>query len=120
MRNPPSNIFPYMEYDRERAFYRVSYPTRERPTFDTQGYELAVHDVSEFGLCFAPDPALPLEVGDVLSGTVRFRNRGELVVEGSVVWKKESLAALELTVPVPFARILGEQRYLRSRYLQVD
>lgn len=109
-----------MQYDSERAFYRVQYPLRERPTFVTEGMELLVWDVSEFGLRFAAAPRLEIEKGDVIKGVIRFKNRGERSVEGEVVWKEGPIAALCLRVPIPYVTVLNEQRYLRRRYNLVD
>jgi hypothetical protein len=109
-----------MEYTKERAFFRVQYPLKERPSFFARGTELVVWDVSEFGLRFAAIPRLKIEKGDEIEGTIRFRNRGERKVEGVVVWKQGPIAALQLKVPIPFVTVLNEQRYLRSKYSLVD
>lgn len=109
-----------MRNPRERAYYRVEYPIQERPALVVGEVEMAVHDVSEHGVRFARHPDLRLSEGDAVSGLIRFRDRGELQVEGQVVWIRGPLAALELAVPVPFGTILDEQRHLRDRYRRVE
>ncbi|NIP92153.1 MAG: PilZ domain-containing protein [Akkermansiaceae bacterium] len=105
-----------MRHPRERAYYRVEYPIQERPAFVVDEVEMAVHDLSEHGVRFTRHPHLRLAEGETVSGLIRFRDRGELHVEGRVVWVRGDMAALELQVPVPFGTILDEQRYLRNRY----
>lgn len=107
---------------RERAYYRVEYPSQERPTLVSGETEMAVHDLSEHGVRFATHADLPIREGDALSGSIRFRGRGrdELHVEGTVVWVRGPVAALKLEVPIPFATILDEQRYLRTRYRHAE
>jgi hypothetical protein len=109
-----------LAHAKERAFYRVQYPLRERPTFSMEGVDLPVVDVSELGIRLSADCAWEVEEGDVLEGTIRFRDRGERRVEGEVVWKRGTILALCLRVPIPFGVILREQRYLRKRYRLVD
>jgi hypothetical protein len=107
---------------RERAYYRVEYPIQERPAFFAGETEMAVYDLSEYGVRFATHTDLPVQEGDALSGSIRFpgRNRDELHVEGTVVWVRGTVAALKLEVPIPFGDILDEQRYLRTRYRHVE
>lgn len=108
-----------MRQNRERAFYRVEYPTQERPDLRLgggQGVSLPVFDISEHGLRFAPRPDVSLSVGDRVNGSLSFRGRATVAIDGEVVWVQTKSVALRLNVPIPFATIMDEQRYLRSRY----
>ncbi len=108
-----------MRNNRERAFYRVEYPTQERPelTLDgVPGKSMSVFDVSETGIRFAPRDDVELAVGDHVSASLRFRGRSTVEVEGEVVWVQRKSAGLRLSKAIPFGTILDEQRYLRSRY----
>jgi hypothetical protein len=109
-----------MRHPRERAHYRVEYPIQERPAFVVGEIEMAVYDLSENGVRFAAHAGLPVQEGDGLSGSIQFRGRGELHVEGTVVWVRGPVAALKLEVPIPFGTILDEQRFLRTRYRHVE
>ena len=101
-----------------RAFYRVDYPVRERPVLHTKDDALDVIECSESGLSYALHRGVdrPL-VGASITGIVRFGDRAEATVEGVVVRVDDHSAALRLTRrTIPFAIILGEQKYLRRHY----
>ena len=118
---PPGRADPsFMRYNRQRAFYRVQYPTQERPTFLLGLEEVPVLDVSEYGIRFGIHDGLELEPGQEIEGLSRFRERATHKVKGEVVWIRNRAAAMKLQVPVPFGIILDEQRYLRSRYKLLD
>lgn len=109
-----------MRYSRQRAFYRVQYPTQERPTFLFDRVEVPVFDVSEYGIRFSTHPDVDLTLGQELEGLLRFRERATQKIHGEVVWIRNRTAGLKLSEPVPFSIILDEQRYLRSRYKLLD
>ena len=109
-----------MRYSRQRAFYRVQYPTQERPTLLVGSVETPVFDVSEYGIRFAAHADLDLELGQRIDGVLRFRERATQGIQGEVVWIRNRAAALKLLEPIPFGVILDEQRYLRSRFKLLD
>ncbi len=100
----------------ERAFYRIQYPPRERPSLVIDGRRLEVLDVSEFGVRFRNPKEEGVEKGQRLVGTLRLGRRRLLALDGDVIWMRGDLAAVKLRTPIPFGIILDEQRYLRSRY----
>jgi hypothetical protein len=101
----------------ERSYYRIVFPLAERPLLILEGRQYTVVDCSEHGLRFLRTPALPLEVGTVLHGVIRFQRGAEAAVEGEVVRLQDAHAAVHLNItPIPMAMIFDEQRYLRSRY----
>ena len=56
----------------------------------------------------------PWEVGTA-TGTLHFR-RGESVrVEGLILRTERGIVVLSLNPPLPFAQMMAEQRYLRSK-----
>jgi hypothetical protein len=106
-----------MTHPVERSYYRIVFPLTEQPVLILEGQQYAVVDCSEHGLRFVRTLALPLEVGKVVRGVVRFRRGAEVDVEGEVVRLQGEHAALNLNVtPIPMATIFDEQRYLRTRY----
>jgi hypothetical protein len=108
-----------MRNNRERAYYRVEYPIQERPelTLDLAPDKgMAVFDISESGIRFAPRDDVDLSVGDEVTASLTFRGRSTVEVEGEVVWVQRRSAGLRLSKVIPFGTILDEQRYLKSRY----
>lgn len=111
---------PMTDFSR-RALYRVVYPLVERPTFEVGRYMYEVVDCSEKGLRYeVHDHRMPT-VGSEIGGRIVFRRGEELDVTGEVIRARDGVVVLALVPPLPFAEILEEQRYLRSRgYLLKD
>jgi hypothetical protein len=98
-----------------RELYRIVYPLVERPTFETGRFLFEVIDCSEKGLRYeVRDRRMPT-VGTELGGTLLFRRGDEVPVQGEVIRAREGVVVLALDPPLPFAEVLAEQRYLRSK-----
>lgn len=102
-----------------RAHYRVVYPVTARPRFREfgLGVEHTVLDCSEKGLRYRsarpPTPA----VGSEVEGTIEFPDGEEQRVEGIVVRTFSGEVALHLAArPIPFTRIIQQQRFLRQKF----
>ena len=107
-----------MKWPHERAFYRIEYPTRERPKFETNGEALDVLDACESGIRFEVRRD-DLEIGDAVRGVVRFRRGDDVAVEGFVVRLGEGFAAIQLKPPgIPLKVMFDEQRFLLRHYPQ--
>lgn len=102
----------------QRAAYRIMYPTADRPRFVVDDRVHDVIDCSEYGLRFRMTAGARFERGQLVKGVIRFRNGLEQWVEGTVIRIQDGCAALQLSVTVPFAVIIDEQRSLRLRYLE--
>ncbi|MFN0098963.1 MAG: PilZ domain-containing protein [Gemmatimonadaceae bacterium] len=104
-----------------RTYYRVEYPTNDRPRFTAGELRGEVEDCSETGVRVYLPHGIPadsgVQVGDRMAATIRF-NRGEMAdVEGVVVRFSGQALALRLdTARIPFGKILREQWWLRQRY----
>ena len=88
--------------------------------FVVDGVEMAVHDVSDTGVRFATRIDRSVKLGEEVRGQIHFRGRGAHEIHGRIVWLRHSLAALELSEPLPFGTIVAEQEYLSSRYHSPD
>jgi len=107
-----------MKWPHERAFYRIEYPTRERPLFETDSEVLDVIDACEFGIRIQLRMARP-QKGDPVQGTIRFRRGTEVTVEGVIVRIVDGYAAIELKPPgIPLRVIFDEQKFLLRHYPQ--
>jgi hypothetical protein len=97
-----------------RAYYRVPYPSTERPRLVIGHSICEVIDCSERGLQFTPARTTPLIPGSEVAGRLRFPRGEELPVRGIVRRMNGSRAAIELLGRgIPFSSILQEQLYLR-------
>ncbi len=115
------NREPSTDASNRRQHYRVEYPAHDRPAFQAGSLKGAVSDCSETGVRVFFAAAVPLDetvlVGDRMAAVIRFA-RGEVEeVEGTVMRYdgKSLVLRLDLT-QLPFARIMREQWWLRSRY----
>jgi hypothetical protein len=102
---------------REREYYRIQYPVRERPRFLVDGRDYEVLNCSEMGVCYVVPGEAPVVPGDVVHGKIRFSRGDEVEIEGVVVRVQDGTVALHLSgMPIPFVVIFNEQRYLRQKY----
>ncbi len=92
----------------KRRYYRVKYPPTERAKLKTGEYEFEVMDISEKGLRFLNDKGQKFT--EWVRGTVIFHDGEMLDIEGRIVWRRDDEISLRLITPVPYVRILGEQR----------
>ncbi len=100
-----------MAWPHDRQHFRIQYPEKLRPVFDTGRQRFDVLDVSEGGLRLALPAGGPVE-GDELAGSVAFRRGETLPVRGVVVRVGADHVALRLDVGIPYRTVLEEQRFL--------
>ncbi len=98
-----------------RQEYRIVYPVVERPTFAVGRFLHEIHDCSERGLRYEQKDGRFPSIGTEIGGTIAFRRGEEIEVKGEVFRIREGCVVLTLNPPLPFAEILAEQRYLRSK-----
>lgn len=102
-----------------RAHYRVVYPALARPRFREYGLgvEHWVIDASERGLRYLSARTPLPRPGTRVVGTVEFPDGGEIRIEGVVVRVIQDEIALHLDeAPIPFTRIIQQQRFLRLNF----
>lgn len=102
-------------FEHSRAHFRVQYPPKVRPAFDTDTRSWDVLDVSEGGLRLRVPDGVALELGTELAGEVRFRRGERVPVRGTVIRCVAGHAAVRLDVTIPFRVILEEQRFLLAQ-----
>jgi hypothetical protein len=83
----------------KRKHPRVEYPTTNRPTFRTVGYECQVKDISRGGLKFSHLDKKKLE--GWVSGTLELANGSSIDLEGIVVRTESSDMGLSFIVELP-------------------
>jgi len=105
-----------MKWPHERAYYRIEYPTRERPTLEAHGRVYEVIDICESGVRYRVEDTRP-KPGDSLHAKVRFRRGEEIAVSGEIIRVQDGYAAVRLDPPgVPLRIILEEQKFLLRHY----
>lgn len=93
-----------------RRYFRLTYPPGGRPAFKVRNYDLEVLEVSEKGLRFVNDKDVKL--AEWVRGTITFHDGDMSELEGRIVRKDGDEIALNLITPIPFPRILKEQRFV--------
>jgi hypothetical protein len=112
-----SNFLSPMATSSRRSLYRIVYPLTERPVLAVGRFIYEVIDCSERGLRYEVKGRRAPSLGTPLGGILRLRRGGAgIQVTGEVIRIRGTTVALALDSPgIPFANILAEQRYLRSR-----
>jgi hypothetical protein len=105
-----------MKWPHERAYYRIEYPSRERPSLEMNDQVYEVIDACETGIRYQLHGTRPVK-DDTIRGIVRFRRNDPVPVEGIVVRVTEGYAAVQLRPPgIPLKVIFDEQRFLLKHY----
>lgn len=100
--------------EERRRHYRIHYPIMRRPSVDVWGRRYEVIDVSEGGVRFScPDPE-GVTAGQPVQAVITFDDADRTDIEGRVVRVERRRVALELTVGIPYSRIVREQLHLLS------
>jgi hypothetical protein len=102
--------------DERREYYRVRFPTKERPTLYFAGDSYEVLDFSERGLCTCT--AIPgMRIGDEVAGEIQFKDGDRFAIEGEVARVLDGQVAFCLNKrQIPYAKILDEQRRIMKLY----
>lgn len=100
-----------------RRFYRIDYPTIERPRLFVGKERFDVLNVSEGGVHLLCELRGSMTPGCEVVGRIDFQGREEANVAGVVCRTTDTTVTIELTVePVPLRIIMSEQRYLIGKY----
>ena len=102
-----------------RTHYRVVYPALARPRFREYGLgaEHWVIDASERGLRYISARTPLPRSGTRVVGTVEFPDGSEIRIDGVVVRVVADEIAVHLDEsPIPFTRIIQQQRFLRLNF----
>jgi hypothetical protein len=105
-----------MSQPSERKHFRIQYPPAARPQIVLHGRPCEVLDISEWGVRFRGDDEIIINVGDPLSGRLRFRRTEAIEVRGTVLRITGREIAAKLDVGVPLKVMIEEQRYLREHH----
>jgi len=104
-----------MRHPFDRAYYRLVYPIRQRPTLWLGPSPFAVVDLCELGVRYLVEDAPLPRLGDPLRGQLVLPSGPEIEIVGTIVRVTPTQVAASLTQGVAFAVMLEEQRYLQQR-----
>jgi hypothetical protein len=91
-----------------RRYFRVTYPGSIRPFLRTRTHEFEVLGLAEKSLRFSnPDK---VRLVDWVKGTLSFYDGASLEIEGKIVRRHNDEVVLYLITPLPFSRMVQEQR----------
>jgi hypothetical protein len=105
----------------QRANFRLEYPPADRPIFQITNVaklKLEIIDLSEKGMRFACPPGFKAQVGAEIKGTITFHDKKTMQVEGKIlrILQDGAYCAAQLSVGVPLAKMMEEQRYILQKY----
>ena len=102
--------------ENKREFYRVRYPTGERPLLKLQGHVYEVIEISEKGVKFFCKQPWVYKTGLEVQFAINFRDNELLKLEGQILRADGNALIIALSEAVPMGRIVQEQRYIRAKY----
>lgn len=98
-----------------RRFYRLQYPTPERPVLFVGDAEFTILDLSESGARIEKTTEWQRDMFPD-NGTILFSEGEEFYAMIQVVRESEHCFAVSFSPQVPFSRIMSEQRKLWRKY----
>ena len=104
--------------DERREFFRIRYPSVERPQMEVDDDRFDVAELSEGGLRVLGDFD-ELESGHQIEATLRLLCGSSLPVTASFSRIEDGEAVFDNLQGVSFAEIMNEQRYLIRKYPSV-
>jgi hypothetical protein len=98
-----------------RRHFRLPYPPGAGPVLTSADAALAVVELSERGLRFAPG-ARTFAPGERVSGVLRFPDGAEVPVEGVTVRDARAFVTVRLVFGIGLDRMLAEQKRILRNY----
>lgn len=100
----------------KREHYRVVYPVKARPVLRIGEDEFRVIDLSSKGIRFLNHVGRKMEVGSIVDGTITFHNNASEALWGEVLRISGDEVVIYLRSEVSFAKMIEEERKLRTEY----
>jgi hypothetical protein len=100
-----------------RTRYRIRYPAKARPRLILDGRAFEVIDLCERGVRFLLDEGSTIRVGDLITGSIEFRDGSKTYVHGKVLRKHGPLEVVVTDLRgISMEKMIAEQRYLTRRF----
>ncbi len=98
--------------EQRRNRYRIQYERDQCPTLRLHKIEFDVIDLSEEGLRFSLEGYSGVTVGQSIGGSLTFKDGNHSLVYGTVTRIDQNTVSVTLTQPIPYPKIMDEQRRL--------
>ena len=105
-----------MKENKQREYFRLTYPKIHRPSLvmDIDNYEIS--DVSQYGMKVKIDDDPAFMVDDSVIAIISFPDGREFDLSGQVIRIDHGYAALQLETPIPLSVIRSETLFLMNNY----
>lgn len=100
----------------ERAFFRLRYPTVERPKLQIGDQEFEVSEISEEGARIILSDPCTIDQGQPFEGVLCFPDDEKDSIEGVILRSSDDELVANLTRGVSMKRMMSEQIRLRQKY----
>ena len=104
------------ERNNQRAYFRLSYPLRMRPTLILDRNQYKVSEVSECGLRFQIKSEDCFEIGNVIRGMITFSDGGQTGISGTIFRREKQEVVVAPLEGITFQRLVIEQRHIMSQF----
>lgn len=98
-----------------RAFYRLKFPERERPTLVIAGVSFRVIDLSEGG-CRFYSANCSLQPNQAFEGTLLLRDGSRQSVTGAILRRADQMVQVRFTIGLDQHTMVALQRDIARRY----
>jgi len=88
-----------------RKYLRYQYPSDKRPILEIAGWLFPVLDICEHGFRIQTTPSMGFVVGAMVEATIRFSERDNLDLSGTIVRQQGPYAGIFLPGVIPQERI---------------
>jgi hypothetical protein len=105
--------------ENQRRHYRLTYPTKERPTLHLANQNYEVLQIAESSIVISTEQA-SLKAEYIFQGEIAFNDGTSDSVAGAVLKNDAQQAIISLTETLSFKRLMSEQRRIRVTYPAFD
>ncbi|WP_372750648.1 PilZ domain-containing protein [Litorivivens sp.] len=102
--------------EQRRAYFRLPYPSNERPVLHCGGSQHEVVEIAEGGIRLILEPGIPLTLNESVAGEIAFHDEQREAVIGKVLRLEGKNVVVQLVSGLTQHRVMAEQSYLHQKY----
>ncbi|MDH5473324.1 MAG: PilZ domain-containing protein [Gammaproteobacteria bacterium] len=106
-----------MKAEKQRKYFRLTYPASYRPTLLLDAFDYEIEDISEYGLKVKTNNDPAFMVDDTVMAIIAFPGGREFDLSGQVVRMDQGYVGLQLETPLPNSIIKSEALYLMTNFV---
>jgi hypothetical protein len=104
----------------QRQHFRIKFPDPERPLFTHKDKSYLVIDAAEEGLAIAIEEGDPIGTfTGIIKGSIKFKDKESCNIVGKRLRNTPNSVVLKLSIGIPLATIMKQQRILLQKYGQI-